>query len=142
MKNSGLFLLMLVSYVHMFAQNAPQVCNSPRQEQVALVGAFRVLNTAEMRFYQNNHRFATALELVNFDETKKLAADLQYSRPVSSSVAIGSADDPLSGYTVHLVVGADGKSYVITATKKEGTCTGVGATTDERGIIYFIEPLR
>jgi hypothetical protein len=142
MKNLGLFLLMLGGCVHGLAQSSSQSCDSTRQAQGALVGAFRVLNTAEARFNQSNHRFATVSELVNFDETKKLSADLRYSQPSSGSVAIGPADDLLQGYTVHLIVSADGKSYVITATKKEGACTGVGATTDERGVIYFIEPLR
>lgn len=142
MKNFRLLLLLTGSLASISAQDASQVCPSPRQAQGALVGAFRVLNTAEVRFYQANHRFATTSELLNFDETKKLSAKTSYSQPVEGSIAIGAADDPLAGYTVHLTVGADGKSYVITATKKGEPCRGVGATTDERGVIYLIEPLR
>ncbi|MGE5109320.1 MAG: hypothetical protein ACM3JB_00590 [Acidobacteriaceae bacterium] len=125
-----------------YAQTGSQECSSPNQGQGALVGAFRVFNTAEMRYHQTNHRFASMSELVNFDETKKLSANKGYSQPAADSVAIGSPDDPLPGYNVRTSVGDNGKSYTITATKKAAPCAGVGATTDERGVIYFIEPLR
>ena len=142
MKKFGLFLLLLCSFEVVYAQDASQVCSSPRQSQGALVGAFRVMNTAEMRFYAANKRYATLPELLNYEETKKLSANTGYSQPVEGSVAIGTADNPLPGYNARIIVGADGKSYVITATKNDGPCKGVGATTDERGLIYFIEPLR
>lgn len=143
MKKTIGFLLMLVSGTYLFSQSGTsQACDSPKQDQGALVGAFRVLNTAQMRYFQANQKFATMPELINFEETRKIAADKTYSQPVAGSVAIGSADDPLPGYAVRVIVGADGKSYVITATKKDGSCRGVGATTDERGLIFLIEPLR
>ena len=135
-------ILLLCGGCVAYAQTASQECSSPKQAQGALVGAFRVLNTAEMRYYQANHRFADASELVNFDETKKLSANTRYSQAAAGSAAIGSPDDPLPGYNLRLSVGNDGKSYTITATKKAAPCAGVGATTDERGVIYFIEPLR
>jgi hypothetical protein len=100
------------------------------------------MNTAEMRFHMANKRYAEAPELFNYEETKKLSANTGYSQPAQGSVAIGSADDPLPGYKLRVTVGADGKSYVITATKNGGPCGGDGVTTDERGVIYFIEPLR
>lgn len=125
-----------------YAQIGSQECSSPNRAQGALVGAFRVFNTAEMRFRQTNHRFANVPELVNFEDTKKLSANKGYSQPAADSVAIGSPDDPLPGYNVRSSVGDDGKAYTITATKKDAPCAGVGATTDERGVIYFIEPLR
>jgi hypothetical protein len=95
-----------------------------------------------MRFFKTNQRFATMPELVNFDETKKIAANKNYSQPFVQSVAIGSADDPLPGYALRVIVSTAGKSYAITATKKDGACTGVGATTDDRGLIYLLERLR
>lgn len=136
---SSVFLLL--GFVNVFAQQPSDQCSSPRQTQGVLVVAFRVLNTAEMNYNDANHRFATVSELVGSDETKKLLVK-NYSQPAEGSVEIGSADDPLPGYAVHSIVGADGKSYSITATKKGGPCKWVGATTDERGLIYFIEPLR
>ena len=143
MKKTIMFLLMVVGSASMFGQSGTSpACDSPRQDQGALVGAFRVLNTAEMRFFKANQRFATLPELVNFEETKKMAADKRYAQPVAPSVTIGSADDPLPGYSVRVIVGNDGKSYAITATKRDGACRGVGATTDDRGLIYLIEPLR
>lgn len=125
-----------------FAQAGSQECSSPNREQGALVGAFRVFNTAEMRFRQANHRFANMPELLNFEETKKLSLNKSYSQPGADSIVVRSPDDPLPGYNVRSSVGEDGKSYTITATKKDAPCAGVGATTDERGVIYFIEPLR
>jgi len=134
---------LLLATVHsIYAQNLVQACDSPRQAQGVLVGAFRVMNTAEVRFYAANKRYATLPELVNFDETKKLSADKSYALPVKGSVEIGTAEDPLPGYLLRIVLGEDGKSYVITANKKDGACKWVGATTDERGVIFFIEPLR
>lgn len=88
-----------------------------------------------MNFNQAHHRFATVSELVGFGPTNKLSADQRYSQPVEGSIVLGSAEDPLPGYAVHSLVAVDGKSYVITATKKDGPCGGVGATTDERGLI-------
>jgi hypothetical protein len=100
------------------------------------------MNTAQMQFYRANQRYATVPELVNYDETKKLSANKGYSQPVEGSIAIGTADDPLPGYKLRVIVGAEGKSYVMTATKSDGPCRSVGATTDDRGVIYLIEPLR
>ena len=128
--------------LNVFAQQPSDQCSSPRQAQGVLVGAFRVLNTAEMSYNQTNHQFATVSRLTSSDELKKLSANKNYSQPVEGSIEIGSADDPLPGYTVHSLVGTDGKSYSITATKKDGLCKGVGATTNDSGLIYFIEPLR
>ena len=139
---TALLLALLLCVPVVLAQTASPDCPSPRQAQGALVGAFRVFNTAEMRYNQANHHFANASELLNFDETKKLAANTGYSQPVAGSIAIGSADDPLPGYALRLSVGVDGKSYTITATKKASPCGAFGVMTDERGIIYFVEPLR
>ena len=142
MKTFLTFLFLLLGSISVIAQQSSNECPHPRQDQSVLVGAFRVLNTAEMGYNHSNHRFATVAELVGFEDTKKLAANKRYAEPVEGSVQIGSADDPLPGYAVHSIVGVDGKSYSITATKKDGPCKGVGATTDERGLIYFVEPLR
>ena len=128
--------------LNVFAQQPSDQCSSPRQAQGVLVGAFRVLNTAEMSYNQTNHQFATVSQLTSTDQLKKPSANRSYSQPVEGSIEIGSTDDPLPGYTVHSIVGTDGKSYSITATKKDGPCKGVGASTDDRGLIYFIEPLR
>jgi hypothetical protein len=138
---SSVFLLL--GFVNVFAEQPSDQCSSPRQAQGVLVVAFRVLNTEELNYYDANNRFATVSELASTEEVKKLSAKKRYSsQPVEGSIVIGSADDPLPGYTVHSIVGADGKSYCITATKREGPCKEVGATTDERGLIYFIEPSR
>jgi len=138
------FLLLLVSFANVSAQQSSDECGTPRQPEGVLVVAFRVLDTAEMSYNDVNHRFATVSELVGSDETKKLLINVyrRYSQPADGSVEIVSADDPLPGYEVHSIVGADGKSYSITATKKDGPCRGIGAATDERCLIYLIEPLR
>ncbi len=139
--NLALAVLLLCAAGSSGAQTASDGCSSPRQAQDPLVGAFRVLNTAEMVFRETNHRFAKASELLDFPETRKLSANTHYSQPVPGSIVLGSVDDLLPGYTLRLSVGDDGESFTITATKKAGPCAGVGATTDERGVIYFIEPL-
>lgn len=100
------------------------------------------MNTAEMRFYAANKRYANLTELLSLDETKKLSADKSYSTPDGGSVQLGTADDPLPGYVLRVVVAADGKSYSITATKKDAPCKWFGATTDERGLMFLMEPLR
>ena len=89
---------------NVFAQQPSDQCSSARQAQGALVGAFRVLNTAEMSYSQTNHKFATVSELASTDELKKLWANKSYSQPVEGSVEIASAEDPLPGYTVHSIV--------------------------------------
>jgi len=142
MKRLALLILLFATAHLIFAQDSAQTCSSPRQAQGALVGAIRVMNTAEVRYYAVNKRYASMSELMNFEETKKLAADREYLLPVEGSVGIGTADDPLPGYTLRIVLGSDGNSYFITATKKDAPCKRVGAMTDERGLIFFVEPLR
>jgi hypothetical protein len=143
MRIAFIFMLLSLGCVNVFAQQPSDLCSLPRQTQDVLVVAFRVLNTEELTYYYANNRYATVAEITSTDEVKKLSANKRYSsQPVEGSIVIGSADDPLPGYEVHSIVGADSKSYSITATKKDGPCKGVGAATDERGLIYFIEPLR
>lgn len=132
-KLGGILLLVLVT-VAVAAQQAPSSCSEPKKAQGPVVYAFRVLNTAEMRFQRANQRYAGIEELLNTEETKKLAA--------AQEVTLGGAGDPLPGYTLRLTVGEGGKSYVITATKNDEPCRYYGATTDERGMIFLVAPIR
>lgn len=81
--------------LNVFAQQPSDQCSSPRQAQGVLVGAFRVLNTAEMSYNQTNHQFATVSQLTSTDQLKKLLSNKNYSQPVEGSIEIGSADDVL-----------------------------------------------
>jgi hypothetical protein len=135
MRIVSLLVFLFFGLLNVFAQQPSDQCSSPRQAQGVLVGAFRILNTAEMSYNQTNHQFATVSQLTSTDTLKKLSANKSYSPPVEGSIEIGSADDPLPGYTVHSIVGTDGKSYSITATKKDGPCKGVGATTNDRALL-------
>jgi hypothetical protein len=138
--NRVLMCVLLAGTMHSaFAQDSPASCTAA---QGALVGAFRVMNTAELRYYEANNRYANRTELLSFAETRKLSSNISYSTPSKDSVALGTADDPLNGYVLRIVVASDGKSYSISATKKDAPCKWVGATTDERGLIFLMEPLR
>jgi hypothetical protein len=135
-----LMCVLLAGTMHSaFAQDSSASCTAA---QDALVGSFRVMNTAEVRFYEAHSRYANLSELLSSDETRKLSANKSYSTPNKDSVPLGTADDPLPGYVLRVVVAADGKSYSISATKKDAPCRWVGTTTDERGLIFLIEPLR
>lgn len=105
-----------------------------------MVASFRVLNTAEMRYYHANGRYASIAELLKSPGTKE-ASEL-IAAAGNDRTAFGAPDDPLPGYNLRLIVAPDGKAYAITATKDDGPCRLIGATTDDRGIIYLIEPLR
>ena len=113
-----------------------------RKAQAPLIGAFRVMNTAEYRYLAQNKHFANISELLAFPETKKLSARKNYSQPTADSIAIVDAAEPLPGYALRITVSPDGKAYSIIATKKDGACRAYGAATDDRGIIYLIEPLQ
>ena len=140
MKIVATVLIALTITISTFGQApAAQSCSSAQEP---LVGAFRVINTAQLRFYGANHRYANLAELLSFDETKKLSSNPRYAQPVPKSVALTTSDDPLPGYDLRVTIASDGKSYVIAATKKDGNCKLAGAMTDERGVIYMVEPLR
>jgi hypothetical protein len=96
----------LWSVATLAAQNIPDACGSTVQEPS--VTSLRALNAAEMSFAGQHRRFGSVSELLSDANAKKLL------RP------FGSASDALPGYTVHSVVSADGKSYVITLTKVNG----------------------
>jgi hypothetical protein len=137
MKKLAIFAFVLACVVMAVGQSSP-TCDAPHQS--ILIGAFRVMNTAQMRFNLANHRYAPLTELIAYEETRKMA-NSGYAQPVPGSVVIGTVEDPLPGYALRVTVGSDGKSYAITATKNDGPCKFYGAATDERGIIFFIEPL-
>jgi hypothetical protein len=116
-------------------------CANPKDAQSALIGAFRVINTAEVNYRMQNGSFANMTELAAYPTFKKFAEHLR-SQAEAGSVELGGADDPLPGYTVRLLVSSDGKAYSLAATKKAEPCGGVGAATDDRGVIYLVEPIR
>jgi hypothetical protein len=98
---------------------------------------FASLNTAQMQFFQENKRYAGLPELMSSPAMKKTSEMM----PKSGNNALGTADDPLPGYNVRLLVAPDGKSYALSAARTDGPCKLLGAVTDERGIIFLTEPL-
>ena len=114
---------------------AQETCTSASEAQGPAVLAFRTINTAELRYFNANQKFAALPELMNSDQTKALLAK-------SPKQLLGDADDPLPGYVLRLTVAADGKSYAASAIKKDGTCQYYGAATDDRGLIYLLQPLK
>jgi|SRR5581483_4231011 len=116
-------------------------CSDVKSAQGALVGPFRVFNTAEMQYFRQNHRYADVNELFASEGLKKMASTA-YAHPVTNSAPIGTSADPVPGYDVRLTVPSDGKSYTILATKKEAPCQLAGAVTDNRGMIYVVEALQ
>ncbi len=139
MKKAAMVLALTVfASVASFAQATPP-CSSAREVRRPIVIAFRVMNTAQVQFYRTNNRYANLSELLSSPALKKASVDMPAAG--NEQVTFGS-DDPLPGYDLRLLVTGDGKSYSLIATKKEGDCRHVGATTDERGLIYLIEPMR
>ena len=121
-----------------FAQTTD--CTNAKEARRPAVMAFRVLNTAEMQFQRANHRYASLAELMKSAELKNTSEMIASAG--NDPVKLGAADDPLPGYALRLIVALDGKSYALTATKKDVPCRSLGATTDDRGVIYLIEPMR
>ena len=128
MRVYGTLVFVLWSFATAVAQNTPEVCRSTAQQ--SSVTSLRALNTAEMGFDGQHRRFASVPVLLSDTSAKKYLSHF------------GSASDPLPGYTLHSVVSSDGKEYVITVTKMNGSCAGFGATTYEEGVISLLEPLR
>ena len=126
--------------VSIAAQNEAD-CPDVKSAQGALVGPFRVFNTAEMEYRARNHRFADVNELFGFEGLKNRATTA-YAHPGPNSAAIGTTADPIPGYDVRLTNTSDGTAYTILATKKDSPCKLAGAATDNRGVIYLMEPLR
>jgi hypothetical protein len=131
--------LFLAASVMTFGQANDQ-CADVREARRPVVEAFRLINTVEVTFQHENGRFANISELFNSAAMKRVSERMGSTGNQTGS--LGSADDPLPGYTLRLIVAADGKSYALTATKKDEPCRGRGGTTDERGVIYLMEPLR
>jgi len=129
----------LLASLASFAQEA-QPCSSAREIRRPVVMTFRAMNTAQTRLYRTTNHYASLPELLSSPELKKVSADM--ASMGNEPVTFGSSNDPLPGYNLRLLVAADGKSYSLVATKKDGECRHVGATTDERGLIYLIEPMR
>jgi hypothetical protein len=136
-----LTLTFLIAFITHIVTAEEPACDA-RKAQTPLIGALRVMNTAQVRFFQQNKRFGGANELLAFPETKRLSGRKNYSQPTADSIAIADSTDPLPGYALRITVSLDGKAYSIIATKKDGACRAYGAATDDRGVIYFIEPLQ
>lgn len=139
MKTLACIVLMVAASTIASAQSAG-TCPPPGDARQPVVEAFRVINTVEVGFRHANGRFADISELMNSPEMKRVAE--RRAARGNQPFPLGSPDDPLPGYTLRLIVAADAKSYALTATKKDEPCKLLGATTDERGVIYLMEPLR
>ena len=120
-------LFVVCSFATVTAQKTDQCSSAAQQPSVT---SLRSLNAAEMSFAAQRHRFAPVSDLLADGSAKKFLA------------LFGSGTDPLPGYTLDCVVSADGKSYAIILTQANGACSGFGATTNEKGVISLLEPLR
>lgn len=139
MKRLGFLVFILCVSAVSFAQST-ETCTAAHEVRRPVVTSFRVLNTAQVQFYRANGRYANISELLKSPETKN--ASEMIAAAGNDRTALGTPDDPLPGYNLRFIVAPDGKTYAMTATKKDGPCRLIGATTDDRGIIYLIEPLR
>jgi hypothetical protein len=140
MKQLTFFFVILLAFAAASVAQEATACDA-RSAQRPLIGAFRVMNTAQYQFLGQNKHFATAAELLAFSGTKKLSERKSYAQPTPDSLALQEGPEPLSGYELRINVSPDGKSYTILATKKEGSCKFYGVATDDRGLIYLIEPI-
>ena len=118
---------------------AAQTCSDLHAVRAPIVEAFRTINTAEVSYKFKNGRFVDLATLIASPEMKRAVEQMNSSGNQASFLR---SDDPIPGYVVRLILAADGKSYSLTATKKDGPCSHYGGTTDDRGVIYFIEPMR
>jgi alkylated DNA nucleotide flippase Atl1 len=127
MRNMICISLFLATSVMTFGQANDQ-CGDAREARRPVVEAFRLINTVEVSFHRVNNRYGNISELMNSPEMKR--ASERMGGAGNQTVSLGSSDDPLPGYTLRLIVAADGKSYAVTASKKSEPCRGWGGATE------------
>ena len=115
------------------AQEMSQACKDKR---LAAVNSLRLINTAENMYRGSEGHYADLQTLVSSGTIRKA----QEKFPRFSTVEFNPAE-PVIGFDSHFVLSSDSTKYSVTVLSSDSSCQA-GFATDERGLIYYVEPMR
>ena len=122
-----------------FAQDAV-TCSSIEKTQSSLLSAVRTINTAEVTYkfqVSKTKSYASLDSLMRSEAMQRLLQEDLKKMPGDFQRLQNSADDPLPGFDVKLILSADGQHYSLSVLKKKGgDCSFVGLSSSDTGIIY------
>jgi hypothetical protein len=132
-----LWLMVLATPVELTAGDA-----KPEQasENDSAVGLVHLVSIAEADYFHANGRYATLSELINSGQLRRTAVHSPENLPFYRTVNSQSDSEPVAGYIVASVVGADSSTYKMSLTRKTDKC-GMVVSTDESGHLYEGKPV-
>lgn len=122
----------------------PQGCkhgeNETAQEKarkVDAVNVLRLLNTAELTYFQTNHRYAILFALASSDALKTTEAAQSFGGVVQK-ISLCKGKEVLPGFDLQLTSGGD--SYTVAIHDTTDPCR-LSFFSDESGLIYQGQPI-
>ena len=123
------FTIALGAAVHGVSQATPQT-----KRQIA-VDVMRIINTAEVSHAFKFGRFAALNE---FDTAELRTRSRKAAIPAIDPRA---GENAVPGFSLHITVAADGKSYAVKLQDKDSGNCGTDAFSDNEGVIYLAGPI-
>jgi len=98
-------------------------------------GVVRLIGFAETAYFRAHGRYVTFAELVQSGQIEQIALESTAYRAALQLLDLKSDSQPVPGFTLGLVVAADGRQFKLSLTEPGEKCP-VGWFTDEAGILY------
>ena len=99
------------------------------------IGLVRLINTAEMKYRNKQNSFATWEQLAVSPDFQELKEKSFCDDPKLKDINTGNPSQIAQGWQLRLLLGKDGKTYVVVLTNTTDQNCGFSFVSDEGGLI-------